>query len=107
MIKENIMNRIFASSVNKDHIGQNLTLVGWLEDFRDMGKIGFISARDMTGNFQGVLSGGLLAALREVPRQSVIMVKGTVQETRAQNFQVELKVSLIHISEPTRLLSIS
>lgn len=97
MIKENIMNRIFASSVNKDHIGQNLTLVGWLEDFRDMGKIGFISARDMTGNFQGVLSGGLLAALREVPRQSVIMVKGTVQETRAQNFQVEVKVEKVEV----------
>src|SRR5678815_6080631 len=97
MINENIMNRIFASSVNKDHIGQNLTLVGWLEDFRDMGKIGFISSRDMTGNFQGVLSGGLLAAFREVPRQSVIMVKGTVQETRAQNFQVEVKVEKVEV----------
>lgn len=97
MIKENIMNRIFASSVNKDHIGQNLTLVGWLEDFRDMGKIGFISARDMTGNFQGVLTGGLLDAFREVSRQSVIMVKGTVQETRAQNFQVEVKVEKVEV----------
>ena len=97
MIKENIMNRIFASSVNKDHIGQNLTLVGWLEDFRDLGKIGFISARDMTGNFQGVLTDGLLAAFREVPRQSVIMVKGTVQETRAENFQVEVKVEKVEV----------
>lgn len=97
MIKENIMNRIFASSINKDHIGQNLTLVGWLEDFRDMGKIGFISARDMTGNFQGVLTGELLSALREVPRQSIIMVKGTVQETRAENFQVEVKVEKVEV----------
>jgi len=97
MIKENIMNRIFASSVNKDHIGQNLTLVGWLEDFRDMGKIGFISIRDMTGNFQGVLTGELLSALREVPRQSAIMVKGTVQETRAENFQVEVKVENVEV----------
>ena len=91
------MNRIFASSINKDHIGQNLTLVGWLEDFRDMGKIGFISARDMTGNFQGVLTGELLSALREVPRQSIIMVKGTVQETRAENFQVEVKVEKVEV----------
>ena len=97
VIKENIMNRIFASSINKDHIGQNLTLVGWLEDFRDMGKIGFISARDMTGNFQGVLTGELLSALREVPRQSIIMVKGTVQETRAENFQVEVKVEKVEV----------
>jgi len=91
------MNRIFASSINKGHIGQNLTLVGWLEDFRDMGKIGFISIRDMTGNFQGVLTGELLSALREVPRQSAIMVKGTVQETRAENFQVEVKVGKVEV----------
>jgi nondiscriminating aspartyl-tRNA synthetase len=97
VIKENIMNRIFASSINKGHIGQNLTLVGWLEDFRDMGKIGFISIRDMTGNFQGVLTGELLSALREVPRQSAIMVKGTVQETRAENFQVEVKVEKVEV----------
>ncbi len=97
LIKENIMNRIFASLINKDHIGQNLSLVGWLEDFRDMGKIGFISIRDMTGNFQGVLTGELLSALREVPRQSAIMVKGTVQETRAENFQVEVKVEKVEV----------
>jgi nondiscriminating aspartyl-tRNA synthetase len=91
------MNRIFAASLTKDHIGQNLTLVGWLEDFRDMGKIGFISARDMTGNFQGVITGKLLSAFREVPRQSIIMVNGAIQETRAENFQVEVKVEKVEV----------
>lgn len=91
------MNRIFAASLTKDHIGQNLTLVGWLEDFRDMGKIGFISARDMTGNFQGVITGKLLSAFREVPRQSIIMVNGAIQETRAENFQVEVKVEKVEL----------
>lgn len=91
------MNRIFAASLTKDHIGQNLTLVGWLEDFRDMGKIGFISARDMTGNFQGVVTGKLLSTLREVPRQSIIMVNGAIQETRAENFQAEVKVEKVEL----------
>jgi len=91
------MNRTFASSIDKNHIGQNLTFVGWLEDFRDMGKIGFISIRDMTGNFQGVLTGELLSRLREVPRQSVIVVNGTLQDTRAENFQVELKVEKVEL----------
>jgi nondiscriminating aspartyl-tRNA synthetase len=91
------MNRIFAESLTKDYIGQNLTLVGWLEDFRDMGKIGFISARDMTGNFQGVITGKLLSAFREVPRQSIIMVNGAIQETRAENFQVEVKVEKVEL----------
>src|SRR6476620_4669576 len=91
------MNRIFAKSLTKDHIGQNLTLVGWLEDFRDMGKIGFISARDMTGNFQGVITGNLLSDFREVPRQSIILVNGAIQETRAENFQVEVKVEKVEL----------
>jgi nondiscriminating aspartyl-tRNA synthetase len=91
------MNRIFAESLTKDYIGQNLTLVGWLEDFRDMGKIGFISARDMTGNFQGVITGKLLSTFREVPRQSIIMVNGAIQETRAENFQVEVKVEKVEL----------
>jgi aspartyl-tRNA synthetase len=91
------MNRTFASSINKNHIGQNLTFVGWLEDFRDMGKIGFISVRDMTGNFQGVLTGNLLSSLREVPRQSVIVVNGTIQDTRAENFQVEVRVEKVEL----------
>jgi nondiscriminating aspartyl-tRNA synthetase len=92
---ENTMNRIFASSISKDHIGQNLTLIGWIEDFRDMGKIGFISVRDMTGNFQGVLTAELLSTVRDVPRQSLILVKGTIQETKAENFQVEVKVEKV------------
>ena len=91
------MNRTFASSIDKNHIGQNLTFVGWLEDFRDMGKIGFIIVRDMTGNFQGVLTGELLSDLREIPRQSVIVVNGTIQDTRAENFQVEVRVEKVEL----------
>lgn len=91
------MNRTFASSIDKNHIGQNLTFFGWLEDFRDMGKIGFISVRDMTGNFQGVLTGELLSSLREIPRQSVIVVNGTIQDTRAENFQVEVRVEGVEL----------
>jgi nondiscriminating aspartyl-tRNA synthetase len=91
------MNRTFASSIDKNHIGQNLTFVGWLEDFRDMGKIGFISVRDMTGNFQGVLTGKLLSGFREIPRQSVIVVNGTIQDTRAENFKVEVRVEKVEL----------
>lgn len=92
-----IRDRIFSSTLKKDHIGKNVSLVGWLEDFRDMGKIGFITVRDMTGNFQGVVIGEMLSELREVQRQSIILVKGTIQETRAENFKVEVKVEKIKI----------
>lgn len=86
------LKRTFAALIDKNNIGQNLMFVGWIEDFRDLGKIGFISVRDMTGNFQGVVTGELLINLREIPRQSVVIINGIIQETRAENFQVEVKV---------------
>ena len=68
MNNNDTMKRTFASSIDKNNLGQNLTFIGWIEDFRDMGKIGFISVRDMTGNFQGVVTGELLSNLREIPK---------------------------------------
>jgi aspartyl-tRNA synthetase len=91
------MKRTLASSIDKNNIGQNLKFIGWIEDFRDMGKIGFISVRDMTGNFQGVVTGELLSNLREIPRQSIIIVNGIIQETRAESFQVEVKVEKVEL----------
>ena len=61
-----------------------------------MGKIGFINVRDMTGNFQGYYW-RLLSGLREIPRQSVIVVNGTIQDTRAENFQVEVRVEKVEL----------
>ena len=79
MQQVDIRDRIFSSTLSRDHIGKNVSLVGWLEDFRDMGKIGFITVRDMTGNFQGVVVGEMISKFREVQRQSIILIKGTIQ----------------------------
>lgn len=97
MDNNDTLKRSFAASIGKNNIGQKLMFVGWIEDFRDVGKIGFISVRDMTGNFQGIVSGELLIKLREIPRQSVIMIIGIIQETRAQNFQVEVKIEKLEL----------
>jgi len=97
MNNNDTMKRTFASSIDKNNLGQNLTFIGWIEDFRDMGKIGFISVRDMTGNIQGVVTGELLSNLREIPRQSVIMINGIIQETRSKSFQVEVKVEKVEL----------
>ena len=97
MNNNDTMKRTFASSIDKNNLGQNLTFIGWIEDFRDMGKIGFISVRDMTGNIQGVVAGELLSNLREIPRQSVIMINGIIQETRSESFQVEVKVEKVEL----------
>ena len=91
------LKRTFAALIDKSNIGQNLMFVGWIEDFRDMGKIGFISVRDMTGNFQGVVTGELLIKLREIPRQSVVIIHGVIKESKAESFQVEVKVEKVEL----------
>ena len=97
MNNNDTLKRTFAALIDKNNIGQNLMFVGWIEDFRDMGKIGFISVRDMTGNFQGVVTGELLIKFREIPRQSVVIIHGVIQETRAESFQVEVKVEKVEL----------
>lgn len=97
MNNNDTVKRTFAASIDKNNIGQNLMFVGWIEDFRDMGKIGFISVRDMTGNFQGVATGEWLIKLREIPRQSIVTIYGVIQETRAETFQVEVKVEKVEL----------
>jgi len=97
MDNDDTVKRTFAASIDKNNIGQNLMFVGWIEDFRDMGKIGFISVRDMTGNFQGVATGEWLIKLREIPRQSIVTIYGVIQETRAESFQVEVKVEKVEL----------
>jgi aspartyl-tRNA synthetase len=97
MTYDDTLKRTFAALIDKNNIGQNLMFVGWIEDFRDVGKIGFISVRDMTGNLQGVVTGESLIKLREIPRQSVVVIHGVVQETRAESFQVEVKVQKVDL----------
>jgi len=97
MNNNDTVRRTFAGSIDNNNIGQNLMFVGWIEDFRDMGKIGFISVRDMTGNFQAVVTGELLIKLREIPRQSVVIIHGVIQETRSESFQVEVKVGKVEL----------
>ena len=39
----------YASQLTKEDIGFEVIVAGWIEDFRDIGKLGFIMLRDVSG----------------------------------------------------------
>jgi nondiscriminating aspartyl-tRNA synthetase len=82
----------FASQVNVDMIGKRVRLAGWLEDSRDIGRLAFLIVRDVTGAAQAIVSGDKLQLAKDIPRQSVVIVSGLVQKTKAKDFAVEVKV---------------
>ncbi|RNJ77185.1 MAG: aspartate--tRNA(Asn) ligase [Nitrosopumilus sp. H13] len=78
-------------------VGKDVVLGGWIEDLRKMGKMTFITLRDVTGISQIIVKGELNENLGEINRQSVISVSGIVQETKARDFDFEVKAQKIEV----------
>ncbi len=91
----------FKKTHNIDEIsvqlkGQAVVIGGWVEDLRKLGKLTFLTVRDVTGIAQVIVKDE-----KEIPedltRQTVIMVSGTVQDTKARDFKFEIKADRIDI----------
>jgi len=87
----------YIDSVNADMKGQEVILGGWVEDLRKMGKMTFLTLRDVTGITQIILTDELTKAVEGITRQSVVRVAGKVQDTRARDFEYEIKANEISI----------
>ena len=85
------------AELNPGLIGKKVTVGGWVEDLRRLGKMTFVTIRDVTGISQVIVKGELNDNLRDINRQSVISVVGTVQETKARDFDFEIKADSINI----------
>ena len=97
----------YASELTKEDIGFEVIVAGWIEDFRDIGKLGFIMLRDVSGLIQTVLKGENLQKARNIPRQSNVMIIGMIQDTKSKNFPVEVVTSeIIILSEASLTLPI-
>jgi aspartyl-tRNA synthetase len=93
MALKNIKRTHYAFQVNDTLVGQQVRVGGWIEDIRDIGKLAFVTIRDVTGICQVIVTGGNLQSALQAPRQSAVTVTGIVQESKARDFPVELKVS--------------
>jgi len=83
--------------VNVNMKDQDVILAGWVEDLRKMGKMTFLTLRDVTGITQIILTDELTKTVEGVTRQSVVRITGKVQDTRARDFEYEIKANEISI----------
>jgi nondiscriminating aspartyl-tRNA synthetase len=93
MVLNDIKRTHYARQVDGTLVGQQVRVGGWIEDIRDIGRLAFVTIRDVTGICQAIVTGGNLQSALQVPRQSVVIVTGIVQESKARDFTVEVKVS--------------
>ena len=77
--------------------GSRVVACGWVEDVRRMGKMSFITLRDVTGIAQVVVKGELNGSVGGISRQSSVSVEGTVRGTRARDFGFEIAADRIEV----------
>ncbi len=83
--------------IKLDMIGHKVILGGWVEDLRKLGKMTFLTIRDVTGIAQVIVKGELNAKIENLNRQSVLRISGTIQETKAKDFDYEVNAEKIEV----------
>ena len=84
-----------AGVIRSSHIGETITLAGWVARRRDHGGVAFIDLRDATGNVQVVISDEKVAgALRA---EWCVLVKGKVAKRPAGNENLNIPTGEIEI----------
>ncbi|MGK9127477.1 aspartate--tRNA ligase [Olivibacter sp. SA151] len=93
-------------------LGKNITLCGWVQKSRDLGGMTFIDMRDRYGVTQLAFNAdddeALRARARELGREYVIQVKGTVIERSSKNLkiptgEIEIKVADLAVLNAAKL----
>ena len=87
----------YIENINREMIGQEVILGGWVEDLRKMGKMTFLTLRDATGITQIILTDDVMKSINDITRQSVVRVTGKVQDTKARDFECEIKADGIDV----------
>ncbi len=86
----------------KKHVGEDVTLKGWLYNKRGKGKIAFLILRDGTGLVQAVASKADLgdasfAAAEKLPQESSLIVTGTVKADERSPGGVEVGLKSLQV----------
>ena len=87
----------YIEDVNVGMKGQEVIIGGWVEDLRKMGKMTFLTLRDVTGITQIILTDDVMKSTDDISRQSVVRVTGKIQDTKARDFECEIKADEINV----------
>jgi asparaginyl-tRNA synthetase len=88
-----------------DHVGQSVTIKGWLHNRRSSGKIHFLVVRDGTGFLQVVMGKNdvpedTFKAADHLSQESAVIVTGTVREDKRARGGYELTASALEVVAP-------
>ena len=96
-----------VAELNSSNIGEEVTLMGWVQNYRNLGSLLFIDLRDVSGicqiYFGEECEEGLKAKAATLRKEFVIAVKGTVQKRggavnpNLKTGEIEVNVSELRI----------
>ena len=84
-----------CNELRESHIGQRVTLCGWLSAVRDHGGVLFVDLRDHYGITQIVLVDDTMIA--GIPKETVILIEGTVTKRAEETVNNKLDTGLIEV----------
>ena len=81
VMKGKMYRTYLCSELREKHVGEEISLAGWVDTIRDLGGVLFIDLRDMYGITQVVVSGDeeKVEFASKIPVESTITVKGKVR----------------------------
>ncbi|MDE1762512.1 MAG: aspartate--tRNA(Asn) ligase [Candidatus Micrarchaeota archaeon] len=84
----------YVSQIRPEMEGRSVRIAGWLHEVRNIGKISFMQVRDHTGIVQVTAKSGEVSEeiikSTEMPRESVILVEGTVKKNAQSKLGFEI-----------------
>ena len=83
--------------LNTSMTGQDVLFGGWIVDLRKLGKMAFLTIRDVTGMCQVIVKGESKDLLEGLNRQSVVRISGKIQASKAKDFDFEIAANTIDI----------
>ena len=83
--------------LNSSMEGQDVLFGGWVVDLRKLGKMAFLTVRDVTGMCQVIVKGDAMSLLEGLNRQSVVRILGKVQASKAKDFDFEVSAIELQI----------
>ena len=101
-MKENIYRNVYCGEVNKEYVGKEVRLAGWINSIRNLGGLLFITLRDETGIVQLISEDG--EKYSNVTRESAVTVGGVVQmrtddmiNKNMKTGEIEVKLSSLEV----------
>ncbi|MDR3063412.1 MAG: aspartate--tRNA(Asn) ligase, partial [Methanobrevibacter sp.] len=100
----------YTKNVNSNSVGNEITIMGWVHEIRDLGGIVFVLIRDREGRIQITaptkhVDQEVLDTIRKLRKESVVSVKGKVQDAgKAPNGVEIIPTEIIILNEANQPL---